>query len=298
MKRAKPPLDRRSLARDDVLLTTADVARLLRVHPKHVYRLLRRGLPGRRVGGEWRFAPPEVLAWRGSSPESPAQVPPLLAANGDMAIELLMARLGDGGADPLGLVQADSGEGLALLERGAVLAAGCHGSAIPRSVGGEHVAFLRLVDRTVGLAVRHGVRLGSLRHLRGRRLASRPRTAGVRLRFDRELRRRGIDPEEVHASARLLTSHREVACAVARGEADVGLATAAWASRVGLECVPLCREPYGLLVRVSALDDPRVLRLREAAGSAGFREQLAAVSGYEARRSGALLHARPEGVAS
>jgi excisionase family DNA binding protein len=52
------------------LLTSAEVAQLLRVHPKHLYRLLRRGLPGHRVdGGHWRFDREEVLAWmRARSP--------------------------------------------------------------------------------------------------------------------------------------------------------------------------------------------------------------------------------------
>src|SRR4051794_27145097 len=44
------------------LLTTEEVASLLRVHPKHVYRLLKKGLPARRVGSEWRFERGEVLA--------------------------------------------------------------------------------------------------------------------------------------------------------------------------------------------------------------------------------------------
>lgn len=49
---------------DDELLTSSEVARLLRVHPKHLYRLLRQGLPGRRLGrGHWRFRRDEVLAW-------------------------------------------------------------------------------------------------------------------------------------------------------------------------------------------------------------------------------------------
>lgn len=49
---------------DEELLTSTEVARLLRVHPKHLYRLLRQGLPGHRVGrGNWKFKREEVLAW-------------------------------------------------------------------------------------------------------------------------------------------------------------------------------------------------------------------------------------------
>ena len=48
---------------DRALLTTEEVAKLIRVHPKHVYRLLKKGLPARRVGSEWRFDRDEVMAW-------------------------------------------------------------------------------------------------------------------------------------------------------------------------------------------------------------------------------------------
>ena len=76
------------------LLTTLEVAKLLRVHPKHVYRLLKKGLPARRVGSEWRFSRQEVLAWAGGEtpsaadleaavaiPSAPDSPPSLVAAN-------------------------------------------------------------------------------------------------------------------------------------------------------------------------------------------------------------------------
>lgn len=305
MKHARPPLSHRDLERADALLTTGDVARLLRVHPKHVYRLLRRGLPGHRVGGEWRFLSEEVRRWSGVRARStepatraeresaavahPLSPPPLLASNGDIAIECLLVHLSTAGRPLFGHVQADRGLGLELLRRGDVLAAGCHGDEIPGTLDDERLAFIRLVDRQVGLALRRGVELRSLRQIGRWRLASRPPTAGVRPHLDGELRRQGLDPEAIHARATVLASHRDVVCAVARGEADVGLASAAWASRVGLECIPLCRETYGLLVRASLLGDARIVRLCEVAQSPAFRKELGTVCGYQARFTGAIL---------
>ncbi|HZU81462.1 MAG TPA: helix-turn-helix transcriptional regulator [Polyangiaceae bacterium] len=305
MKNARPPLALADLESDDALLTTGDVARLLRVHPKHVYRLLRRGLPGHRVGGEWRFLAAEVRRWSGArlprastepgaAPDTeapapaPVQPPPLVAANGDVAVEYLLGRLTSEGRPLLGHVQADRGLGLELLKRGAVLAAGCHGNEIPGALDGERLAFIRLVDRQVGLALRRGVKLRSLRQIERWRLASRPPTAGVRPHLDGELRRHGVNPDALHARATVLPSHREVVCAVARGEADVGLASAAWANRVGLECVPLCRETYGLLVRASLLGDRRIVSLCEVAQGATFKKELESVCGYQARFAGAI----------
>jgi putative molybdopterin biosynthesis protein len=307
MKRARPPLPSRALRSSDSLLTTGDVARLLRVHPKHVYRLLRRGLPGHRVGGEWRFRAGEVLGWssdgatvgeESAAAQAPEATTALVAANGDLAIEHLLARLTASGRPLFGFVQADRGRALALLERGEVLAAGCHGSEIPGAIDRGRLAFLHLVDREVGLAVRRGVKLRSLRQLARLRLASRPASAGVRSHFDEALLRAGVDPDATHARATVMPSHRDVVCAVARGEADVGLASRAWAQRVGLECVPLCREAYGLLVPATLLGDPRVVRLCAEAQSAAFLREMAAVGGYQTRRTGALTYEPPSGPRS
>ena len=58
------------------LLTTVEVAEVLRVHPKHVYRLLKKGLPARRVGAEWRFDRERRagLVWR-KRPQPEARAP-------------------------------------------------------------------------------------------------------------------------------------------------------------------------------------------------------------------------------
>jgi excisionase family DNA binding protein len=104
------------------LLRTEEVAALLRVHPKHVYRLLKKGLPGRRVGGEWRFSREDVLAWSGGREplagptERPGAgiaegaPPSVVAANGDVVVMRLLA-LATRGPPLIGFVQADVSPG-------------------------------------------------------------------------------------------------------------------------------------------------------------------------------------------
>jgi excisionase family DNA binding protein len=49
----------------DVVLTRAEVAKMLRVDPKVVTQWVRRrGLPGHKVVGEWRFHKAAILRWR------------------------------------------------------------------------------------------------------------------------------------------------------------------------------------------------------------------------------------------
>ena len=46
------------------ILTREQVAKMLQIHPNVVGRYIRElGLPGRKLGGEWRFMREEVRAW-------------------------------------------------------------------------------------------------------------------------------------------------------------------------------------------------------------------------------------------
>jgi len=295
-----------AMASAPALMTTEEVAKLLRVHPKHVYRLLKKGLPARRVGSEWRFERGEVLAWsrpgttRGSPPQreepaslpsppvaAPASVPPLIAANGDRVVMTLLRLLQESGTY-VGLVQSDKEMGFRLLTAGAVLAAGSHAGGFPTHAGAERVARVHLVTREIGLVGRG--RPPRVRDLAKGRLATRPPSAGVRRYVDEALAAEGIDARVVTARAKVCASHLEVACAVARGEADVGVASRAWAEELGLAFRPLAREAYGLLVRARDLGAEPVVRVCEVAQSDRFRTEVASISGYDPTGAGDIKY--------
>jgi putative molybdopterin biosynthesis protein len=279
------------------LLTTLEVAELLRVHPKQVYRLLKRGLPSRRVGSEWRFEREAVLGWsRGEGtpaaaaggPELPgaSPLPSLVAANGDVALLSLLKLAAERGPPLLGFVQADMRSGAELLARGAVLATGAHAGGFPSHLGGERVARLHVVTREIGLVGARGGPAPQPVDLPRLRLASRPAGAGVRGHLDAALARAGLDADLVHRGALLCHSHLDVVAAVAAGRADAGLCSRAWGERLGLPFFTLAREPYGLLVRARDLGDPRVVRLCEVAQSPRFRAAVEAIPGYDAAGAG------------
>jgi excisionase family DNA binding protein len=47
----------------DEILTATEVAELLQIHPRTVYKLAKEGsIPGRKFGGGWRFSRGEILA--------------------------------------------------------------------------------------------------------------------------------------------------------------------------------------------------------------------------------------------
>jgi excisionase family DNA binding protein len=281
----------------DRLLTTVEIAEVLRVHPKHVYRLLRKGLPARRVGSEWRFSRADVLAWSGGAPEetgtaetppagpAPDAPPSLVAANGDVALVALLRLANAKGPPLLGFVQADMRRAAELLRARAILAAGAHAGGFPSHVGDERVARLHLVTREVGLVHRERGAV-ALRSLAKKRLATRPATAGVRGYLDAALKAERLDPDRLQKGALVLDSHLEVVLAVAAGRAEVGLCSRAWGERAGLAFQPLATEAYGLIVKARDLGDARVVRLCEVAQSPAFRAEVGAVAGYDPAGSG------------
>jgi putative molybdopterin biosynthesis protein len=283
---------------DETLLRTDEVAALLRVHPKHVYRLLRKGLPARRVGGEWRFSRDDVLAWSGARRPAPASSaaradaapPSLVAANGDVVVMTLLSQAARLGPPLVGFVQADMGRGADLLRAGAVLATGAHAGGFPSHVGAERVARIHLVRREIGLLGPRGSPPPRLADLRRATLASRPPSAGVRRHLDEALREAGIDPARVHRRAIVCDSHLEVVCAVAAGRAGVGLGSRAWGERAGLSFLRLAEEEYGLIVNARDLGDPRVVRLCEVAQGRELRAALGAVPGYDAADAGDIRY--------
>jgi excisionase family DNA binding protein len=276
------------------LLGTNEIAELLQVHPKHVYRLLKRGLPSHRVGGEWRFDSSEVLAWaRKGTPARPSAtrptgdvevVPPLVAANGDVCIELLLRFVAEEREAPIGFVQSDQQSASEFVTEGRVLAAGLHGAGAASE--GRHV-LLHVARRTVGLAHKRR-KLRKLADIEGLRLASRPATAGVRHYLDEALHAARMDANEVHRDALLCASHRDVVLALVSGNADVGLVSLAWAHRAGLDFLPMLDEDYALCLKASSLTSPAGRALVRALQSAALRRLLAAQAGYETRNTGTL----------
>lgn len=279
------------------LLKTPEVAKLLRVHPKHVYRLLAQGLPAHRVGSEWRFDREEVLAWSAgrSTPaaaaaEQTTDVAPLLAANGDLVIEVLLARTLEENKPLLGFVQSDRGTAMKRLASREILAAGFHGERSPAELGAQRLARIHLVQREVCLAYGPGTKLKALSALAKKRLATRPPTAGVRGHLDRALAAEGLSLDEMKTKSDVVSSHRDAVCAVVRGDADVALTTTAWARRVGLAVLPLADESYELLMFADTLGTRAAVGLCEVAQASAFRRALAEVPGYDAVDAGRIRY--------
>lgn len=161
---------------------------------------------------------------------------------------------------------------------------------VDRLLGDLDVAVVRLVHRDQGLIVAPGNPLGltGIDDLvrPGLRYVNRQRGAGTRALLDHELGARGVDPSAVPGYAREEHTHLAVAAAVAAGRADAGLGILAAARAFGLDFVPVAQEPYDLVVRADALDDPLLAPLWALLDDPAFRGGIEALGGYSCVETG------------
>jgi molybdate-binding protein len=121
----------------------------------------------------------------------------------------------------------------------------------------------------------------SLTDLPGLRIALRPTGSGTRTLLDQLARHHGIDPSSLAGPT--LTSHLDVALAVATGTADAGITIRAAANLLDLAFIPLASEPFELALPADHV--PQLDALLDTATSAAFR-QLAEALGYDLTDTG------------
>jgi putative molybdopterin biosynthesis protein len=114
--------------------------------------------------------------------------------------------------------------------------------------------------------------------------------SGTRVLLDFELKRRGINPRQIHGYEKEEFTHMSVAAMVASGLADVGLGVRSAAKALGLEFIPVGQEQYDLLFLRQFFESEKGQKLLEVIRSASFRRALEALGGYDARASGEILY--------
>ncbi|WP_048440138.1 helix-turn-helix transcriptional regulator [Caenimonas sp. SL110] len=161
-----------------------------------------------------------------------------------------------------------------------------------------HHKLIGFALRSQGLVVASGNprRLASLADLAqpGVRFINRGLGSGTRVLLDQLMASAGLQPSEIAGYANSESSHAAVAQQVASGAADAGLCIEAVAHSRGLDFVPLVQEHYFLVCLKDALDQPAVLALLEVLRSDSWKQQIAALPGYEPWKSGEVLSLKRE----
>ncbi len=157
----------------------------------------------------------------------------------------------------------------------------------------EPVVLINLAYREQGFMLAPGNPKG-IRDLRDLtrtdiRFINRQRGAGTRLLVYHLLRQRGIAPTAISGYEREAPTHDAVAAAIRAGTADVGPGIRPVAQMWGLDFIPLAQERFDLAIPRAVFESPRLHPLLDVLHQAGFRQAVAALSGYEVTRMGEVV---------
>jgi molybdate-binding protein/DNA-binding XRE family transcriptional regulator len=150
------------------------------------------------------------------------------------------------------------------------------------ATGGVVVAFARWAQGfVVAPGNPKGIRAAADLAREDVRLINREPGAGSRSLLDQMLLGAGVPPAAVRGYDRRVASHFEVACTVASGGADAGIALEAAAEVYGLDFVPLAEARFDVAVPGDHLDHPAVALFLEALQTRALREELRLLPGYD-----------------
>lgn len=163
---------------------------------------------------------------------------------------------------------------------------------VRRLLPGQKVALLTLAHRRVGLITRRGNPYGvqELNDLlrRGVRFVNRQPGSGTRVWLDAQLRRAGIVPTEIVGYQDEKMTHFEVARAVSKGQADVGLGVETAALSFDLDFQFLTLERYDLVIPAECWEREAIQSLRDWFQTQEFRSMIEQLGGYDTTHSGTL----------
>ena len=279
------------------LLTTREVAELLRVKERKVYDLAASNeIPHRRVTGKLLFPEDELMAWINGGTAGTTARPPIIAGSHDPLLDWA-AR--EAGAD-LATLFDGSAAGLAKFAARDAVMSGLH---IPDADGWNITAvaaaglrdcvLIGMAYRTQGLMMRPDVAdlVISLDDLSGRRVLLRQPGAGARSLFDRLAQ--GVDLSSAQIADAPARTETDAAQEVAQGNADISFGLEAAAHQYGLSFAPLVQEQFDLLIDRTAYFHPSVQALLHFLASPACADKARLLKGYDLSPLGTVRWVSP-----
>lgn len=190
---------------------------------------------------------------------------------------------------------------IALAEKKADLA-GCHlwdevtdsynEPFIRKLLPGQKTAMLTLAHRRVGLILPPGnpQKLVALTDISrtNLRFVNRQQGSGTRIWLDAQLARAGINPTTVNGYTDEKKTHSEVARAISKGQADVGLGVETAALSFGLDFKFLTTERYDLVIPSDKWEMDSIQALRDWINSSQAKEAINNLGGYDTSATGTV----------
>jgi excisionase family DNA binding protein len=295
------------------LLSTREVAKLLGINEKQVYRLIQeKGLPATKATGKWLFPEHLVQQWiENQTTNYPGQnwllhTPTLFVVAGsndillERSLQLFMAQNPE--YTPA-FSNLGSMGGLRTLRQGLCHIATSHLlQKDSQDYNFEHIqqemqeqpAVVNFCLREQGLILAPG----NPHHIQGVvdlqkpgiRLVNRQPGTGTRLWLDRELEQAGLDPSRLQGYAQEVPKHLDLGLEILAGRADAGPGIKTVAGLLGLDFLPLHWERFDLLINKERFFEPSIQDFLNILQSEDFRELACTLSGYDLSLSGKMLY--------
>jgi len=316
--------------RDDNALDAQEVADILQISRNTVYNLVKSGvLTSYNVGRKMRFTMSDVESYierahaaqsgkptagtagavRGAAHAVPdarrrAPRPAFCIAGNDIAADVVSNYLGGAGM-PMRRVYENSYRALADMYRGEVEAALVHlydhrtdsynVPYVQRLVPGTPVVVIRVVARRQGFLVARGNPKGLRRWVDLLRadvtMVNREKGAGTRILLDEQLVALEAGVKRPAGYDRELTSPLALGAFIANGGADVGVGSERVFHQVdGLDFLPLQDEYLDLVLLKQERTAEVIGFIRRVLSSAGFRDELGSIVGYDTDDTGKVLY--------
>ncbi|MCH4810110.1 helix-turn-helix transcriptional regulator [Vreelandella neptunia] len=288
-----------------VYLTTAEVADYLRLKERKVYDLVSQGqIPCSRITGKLLFPRQQIDLWVLSHLEGDQaqrfSLPLVVAGSQDPLLEWAIRE----SSSDLAMLCQGSGDGVRRLLDGKAMLAGIHlldpisqRYNEPGALGLSGMRDLLIVHwatRRQGLLlpIDNPLKIAGLSDLQKAniRVAHRQPDAGAARLLSCLLSQAGIDSSTLNWAPHASLSEDDLALSVRQGEADVGLGVEAAAHRQQLGFVPLCEEPFDLIMQRRSYFEPPIQRLLAFTHQSRFAERAAQLGGYNLAETGKIVH--------
>ena len=165
---------------------------------------------------------------------------------------------------------------------------------IKKYIPGKELVLIKFVKRTQGIMVRKDRKfsVSSIEDIKNNNLSfvNRQKGSGTRLLFDYELKKAGINPEEITGYEREELTHLAVAAAVKNGDADCGIGVYSAANIMNLDFIPIGDEHYDLVMPVKYLGLESFLEFLNTIKSDEYKKKLDKMGGYAYDELGKMIY--------
>ncbi|MDD5475642.1 MAG: helix-turn-helix transcriptional regulator [Syntrophales bacterium] len=289
------------------MLTTRELAELLRLNEKKVYQLVRDGnVPRVRIAGKWLFPRNHVMRWIDENVERERDI--MVVGSDDVLLSRLLAMYSRENLPEALAFYAPVGSiaGVQALVRGKCQACCMHildmetgDYNIPYVKGhlGDHsISVITLWHRTQGLIVKKGNPLGirSIRDLAENdvRFIGRNKGSGTAVLFDYLLREERLGVEIRPREVGIVDTHMEAAMKVFFGEADCGLGIEYAARHLGLEFIPIKDERFDLVIPGELMSTAPMKHFISYLEPSSLSRLTRNMSGYDVSEAGKIIYSQ------